>query len=189
MKTHLASLIGCCIIFAANAGFAAEPASASTMQSLARTFEGDWTLKVRFEPSAESKQGLEGTGRETWHASPANLVITEEESINAGPIKMLIAGLFWTDQVTHTLHALDCNNQNPHVCGVADAIDGVRVHWDEKELVVEENEAGPNGEKMISRIVWSDITPSSFTETGYIGPPGGPFKKGMTLLATKNEQR
>jgi hypothetical protein len=83
------------------------------------------------------------------------------------------------------LHALDCNNQNPHVCGIKDVLDSVVVHWDGKQLIVEEQEPGPHGEKMISRIVWSDITPTSFTETGYIGAPEGPIKKGMTLLATR----
>jgi len=38
---------------------------------------------------------------------------------------------------------------------------------------------------MTSRVTWSDITPSSFTETGYLAPAGGPFKKVMTVHATR----
>jgi hypothetical protein len=38
---------------------------------------------------------------------------------------------------------------------------------------------------MISRIVWSNITTTSFLEEGYIGPPGGPFTKGMTIHASR----
>jgi hypothetical protein len=63
--------------------------------------------------------------------------------------------------------------------------DSAAVRWDGKELVVEEKESGQNGQQMLSRVVWSKITPSSFTETAYFGPPGGRFKKGMTMIATK----
>src|SRR4051812_41359050 len=100
-------------------------------------------------------------------------------------MKMAIVGLFWMDHVTGKLQALDCDNQSPHTCGIKDALDGVTVQWDGRELIVEEPEPGPGGKMMTSRIVWSDITPSSFTESAYFGQPGGPFKKGMTILATR----
>ena len=38
---------------------------------------------------------------------------------------------------------------------------------------------------MTSRVAWSDITSNSFTETGYLAPPGGPFQKVMTIHATR----
>lgn len=171
--------------------FAAAPAqsgqqgASAELQSLAKLFAGTWTLRVTFEPTPEIPKGLHGTGEETWRAVAGGLTLTDEESITAGPIKMALLGLFWTDHVTGQLRALDCNNQNPHTCDLEDARGALTVHWDGHELVVEEPEAGPDGKPMTSRVVWSDITTSSFTETGYLGPPGGPFKKGMTLLGTR----
>jgi hypothetical protein len=155
------------------------------LHSLAKSVVGTWNLKLTFEPSAEAPKGIQGIGEEIWRSGPLGLTLTDEESFTAGRMKMTIVGLFWMDHVTRKLQALDCNNQNPHTCGLKDALDGVTVQWDGRELIVEEPESGPDGKQMISRIVWSDIKPSSFTETGYFGPPGGPFKKGMTLLATR----
>ena len=157
------------------------------LSSIAKLLAGTWNLKVNFEPSSQAPKGIQGVGEETWRADSVGLTLIDEESFSAGPMKMSIVGLFWTDHLTHKLKALDCNNQNPHTCGVKDALDGVVVQWDGRQLTVEEPEPGPDGKQMISRIVWSDIKPSSFTETGYFGPPGGPFKKGMTLLATRKQ--
>lgn len=159
--------------------------SAADLQSLAKLMAGTWNLKVNLEPSPEAPKGLQGTGEETWRPGPADLTLTDEETFSAGPMKATIVGLFWTDHATHKLHALDCNNQNPHTCDLKDAVNGTTVQWDGRELTVEEPEPGPDGKMMVSRIVWSDIKSSSFTETGYFGPPGGPFKKGMTILATR----
>ena len=155
------------------------------LSSLAKVMTGAWDLKVNLEPSPEAPKGTQGVGEETWRSGPNGLTLTDEESFSAGPMKLTLVGLFWVDHVTGKLQALDCNNQNPHTCGLKDALDGMTVKWDGQELIVEEPEPGPDGKLMISRIVWSDIKPSSFTETGYFGPPNGPFKKGMTVLATR----
>jgi hypothetical protein len=157
----------------------------SDLQSLTKLMEGTWNLKVNMEPTTEAPKGIQGVGEETWRSAPLGLTLTDEESFSAGPMKVTIVGLFWTDHATQKLRGLDCNNQNPHTCDLKDAVDGLTVQWDGRELIVEEPEPGPNGKQMMSRIVWSDIKPSSFTETGYFGPPGGPFKKGMTVLATR----
>ena len=157
------------------------------LPSLAKLMVGTWNLKVSLEPSPEAPKGLQGVGEETWRSASLDLTLTDEESFSAGPMKITLMGLFWMDHVTHKLQALDCNNQNPHTCGLKDALNGVTVQWDGKELIVDEPESGPDGKQMISRIVWSDITPSSFTETGYLGPLGGSVKKGMTILASRKK--
>ena len=162
-----------------------QQAGTADLQSLAKLMTGTWNLKVNLEPSSETPKAVQGAGEETWRSGPGGLTLTDEETFSAGPMKLTLVGLFWTDHATHKLQALDCNNQNPHTCGLKDALDGNTVQWDGRQLIVEEPEPDPNGKMMISRIVWSDITPSSFTESAYYGPPGGPFKKGMTILATR----
>jgi hypothetical protein len=186
MRTLIRVPIACIVLVLPTfSALLAADAPTPNLQSLARTLAGDWRLQVHLEGGTQTPKGFDGVGKETWRASAGDMTLTEEESMSAGPMNMIITGLFWTDQVTHELHALDCNNQNPHVCGIKDALDSVAVRWDGKELVVEEKEGIKNGEQMMSRIVWSKITPSSFTETGYFGPSGGPFQKGMTMVATK----
>jgi hypothetical protein len=161
--------------------------SAADLQSLAKLMKGTWNLKVNLDPTPQAPKGIQGVGEETWRTAPLGLTLTDEETFTVGPMKMAIVGLFWMDHATRKLQALDCSNQNRHTCSVKDALDGLTVQWDGRELIVEEPEPGADGKMMTSRIVWSDIKASSFTETAYFGPPGGPFKKGMTILATRRQ--
>jgi hypothetical protein len=159
------------------------PQPTAEMQSLIKAFSGHWSLKLKFEPSKEMPQGLESTGEEAWHAGPEGLTFTEE-GFTAGPHAIIVVVTFWRDLTTNDFHAMDCNNQNPHTCDVKGAVDDVVVHWTGGELTVDEKELS-HGRMVTSRIVWSDITANSFTETGYLGPPGGPFQKRMTIYATR----
>jgi hypothetical protein len=155
------------------------------MQSLIKAFSGHWSLKLKFEPSKETPQELEGTGDETWHAGPEGLTLTDEEVFTAGPRTIVIVGILWRELKTKEFRAMDCDNQNPHTCDLKGALDDVVVHWTGSELTIDEKELSAQGKMMTSRIVWSDITANSFTETGFLGPPGGPFQKAMTIHATR----
>ena len=185
MKTLISGvLITSLSFFSAPSHTRAAETSKDELQKLANSLSGNWKLKVRFEPNASSPSGFEGSGEEIWHLTPGGLLLIDEESLSAGSMKMQIVGLFWADGVSHELRALDCNNENQHTCDLKDAREGITVRWNGSELIVEEPESF-NGKPMISRIVWSNITSSSFLEEGFIGPPGGPFTKGMTIQASR----
>ena len=166
-------------------GDASTPQPTGEMQTLIKAFSGHWSLKLKFEPSTEMPQGLEGTGAETWHPGPEGLTLTDEEVLTAGPQTVIVVGLLWRDSKTKEFHAMDCSNQIPHTCDLKGAVDDVVVHWTGSELTIDEKEISSQGKVMTSRAVWSDITANSFTETGYLGSPGGPFQKVMTILATR----
>ena len=165
-------------------GGAKAPPPTSSMDSLISAFSGRWSLKLAFEPSKEMPQGLEGTGEESWHAGPQGLTLTDEEVFSVGPQTLIVVGLLWRDMKTRELHALDCSNQNASTCDLKGAIADVVVHWTGSELTIDEKELS-QGTIMTSRVTWSDITANSFTETGYLAPPGGPFQKIMTIHATR----
>ena len=167
------------------AGDLRTPQPTGDMQTLIRAFSGHWSLKLKLEPSKETPGGLEGAGEEFWHAGPEGLTFTDEEVFTAGPQTILIVGLLWQDLKTKDFHAMDCSNQNPHTCDLKGAVEDVVVHWTGSELTIDEKEFSPQGKMMTSRAVWSDITANSFRETGYLGSPGGPFQKIMTILATR----
>ena len=167
------------------AGDANTPQPTGEMQTLIKAFSGHWSLKLKFEPSRETPRGLEGTGEETWHAGPEGLTFTDEEVLTAGPQTIIVVGILWRDQKTREFHAMDCSNQISHTCDLKGAVDDVVVHWTGSELTIDEKEISSQGKVMTSRAVWSDITANSFTETGYLGSPGGPFQKVMTILATR----
>jgi len=154
------------------------------MPALIKAFEGHWSLKLQFEPSKDTPRGLDGTGEETWHAGPEGLTLTDEEILAAGPHTSIVVGIFWRDPKTKAFHALDCSNEIPVTCDLKGAISDVVVHWTGSKLTVDEKEFS-QGRMMTSRVAWSDITANTFTETGYLAPPGGPFKKVMTIHATR----
>jgi hypothetical protein len=60
----------------------------------------------------------------------------------------------------------------------------VVVHWTASVLTIDEKELS-HGKVMTSRVEWTDITTNTFRETGDLAPPGGPFRKVMTIHATR----
>lgn len=185
MKVLISGVLLTCLSFSSTAPYArAAETAKGELQSIADSLSGNWKLKVKFEPTSSSPNGIEGTGEENWQLTSGGLVLLDDESFIAGSMKMQIVGIFWADGASHVLRALDCNNQNQHTCDLKDAKDGINVRWNGRELIVEEPESF-EGKPMISRIVWSKITSTSFLEEGYIGPAGGPFKKGMTVQASR----
>ena len=167
-----------------SSGDAKAPQPAGEMDSLISAFSGHWSLKLAFEPSKEMPQGLEGTGEETWHAGPQGLTFTDEEVFTVGGQTVVVVGILWRDAKTKVFHAMDCSNQNASTCDLKGAVADVVVHWTGSELTIDEKELS-QGQMMTSRVTWSDITATTFTETGYLAPPGGPFQKVMTIHATR----
>ena len=166
-------------------GDAKAPRPTREMQALINAFSGHWSLKLTFEPSKEVPRGIEGTGEETWHAGPEGLTLTDEEVLTGGPQTIIVVGIFWRDLKTREFHAMDCSNQISHTCDLKGAVDDLIVRWTGNELTVDEKELS-KGRMMTSRVAWSDITANSFTETGYLASPGGPFRKVMTIHATRS---
>lgn len=166
------------------AGDTNTPPPAAEMPTLVRAFAGHWSLQVTFEPSKEMPQGLQGTGTETWRAGPDAVTLTDEEVFTVGPDTAIVVGILWQDRKTRAFHAMDCSNQMSNTCDAKGAADDVVVRWTGSELTIDEKELS-HGTMMTSRVAWSDITATTFTETGYLAPPGGPFQKMMTIHATR----
>ena len=160
------------------------PQPSAEMQTLIKAFAGHWSLKLKLEPSKESPQGLESTGEESWRATAGGVTLTDEEVFTAGPQTIIVVGILWQDPTSKAFHAMDCSNQNPHTCDLKGAASDVLVHWTGTKLTIDEKELS-HGKMMTSRAEWSDITASTFTETGSLAPPGGPFQTVMTIHATR----
>jgi len=173
---------------ASSAGNANAPQPTGEMQTLIKALSGHWSVKLKFEPSSETPQGLEGTGDETWHAAPGGLTFTDEEVFTTGSQTMIVVGILWRDLKTKEFHAMDCSSDMSHTCDLKGALEDVVVHWTGSELTIDEKELS-QGKMMTSRVAWSDITSNSFTETGYLAPPNGTFQKVMTIHATRTAAR
>jgi ketosteroid isomerase-like protein len=155
------------------------------LQSLIKALSGPWSLAVKFEPNPEMPDGLVATGEETWRAGPGGFTVLEEERLPTPAGDAFLLGIIWWDGKTNSLHGMGCNNQLPFTCDLKGGLNDITIGWDGKQFTVDEWETH-DGKKSLWHEVWSDITPSSFTQSGEYGEPGGPRKRLFTIHATKN---
>ena len=159
--------------------------SASTkLQSLADALSGKWRLSVRFEPTAQMPSGVTGIGEETWHAGPGGYTLIEEEQIPMPGGEGYLLGIIWWDSRAKRFQGMECNNQLPFTCDLKGALSDITITWDGKTFGIEELETH-NGKKTIWREVWSNITPTSFVQTGDVTQPDGSTTRFMTIRGTK----
>jgi hypothetical protein len=158
----------------------------SDLASLIKALSGRWSLQVKFEPSPEMPKGLTSSGEETWRPAIGGLTLLEEErvSIPAGDLSLL--GIIWWDTKAKGLHGMECNNQAPYTCDIKGALNDITMTWDGKQFTINEWETHDN-KKTLWHEVWSDITPTSYTQTGDVQEPGGSTTRIFTIQASKME--
>jgi hypothetical protein len=159
--------------------------SSPEIQSLIKALSGKWSVSVKFEPNPAMPNGVNGTGEETWRAGPGGFTFLDEEHLPTPARDVFLLGIIWWDGKTKSFHGMECNNQLPNTCDLKGALNDVTMKWDGKEFTIDELETSPDGKRTIWHEVWSDITPTSFAQTGDMGAPGGPFKRFLTIRGTR----
>ncbi len=150
------------------------------MQSLTKALSGRWSLTVQ---SAGSNATFKG--EEVWHAGPGGLTLVEEESLHIPGQELFLLGVIWWDNTTHSFHGMECNNNLAYGCDLKGALNDITLKWDGKQLVLTEQETH-NGKKTVWHEAFSEITATSFTQTGDSSDAaGGPSTRVLTIHATK----
>jgi hypothetical protein len=155
------------------------------IESLTKALTGEWSLSVNFEPGSSTPNGLTNTGEETWRPGPGGFTLLEEEHLPMPEAEVFLLGIVWWNTVTKSLHGMECQNLLPYTCDVKGAQNDITMNWDGKQFVIDEVETSKTGKKSVWHEVWSDITPTSFVQTGEYGDPGGPRKRLFTIHATR----
>ncbi len=107
----------------------------------------------------------------------------EEEHFGTAPHEVFLFALMWWDKSTKSLRGILCNNSGPATCNV-DTYANSTLVWDGTRLVIDLK--FPQGDKrMLWHEVFSDFTPTSFTQTGDMGEEGGALKRVVTIHATR----
>ena len=158
----------------------------SQLASLIKALSGRWSLQVKFEPSSEMPNGLATTGEETWHPAIGGLTFLEEERVSTPAGDLSLLGVMWWDAKAMSLHGMECNNQLPYTCDLKGALNDITMAWDGKQFAINESETH-NNKKTVWHEVWSDITPTSYTQTGEIEVPGGATTRVFTIQAKRVE--
>ena len=157
---------------------------ASEIQDLTRALSGHWTLSVNWEPDGTTK-GLVNSGEETWRPGPGGYTLIEEEQLQMHGQQDFLLGILWWDSASKSVKGMECQNLLPYTCDVKGARSDITMGWDGEQFVIDEIETSKSGQKSIWHETWSDITPTSFVQTGEYGPPGGSRKKLFTIHATR----
>ena len=161
------------------------PKPSTEIESLTKALTGEWSLSVKFEPSASAPNGLANIGEETWRQGPGGFTLLEEEHLRMPEGELFLLGVLWWNTATNSLHGMECQNLLPYTCDVKGAQNDITMSWDGKQFVIDEMETSKSGKKSVWHEVWSDITPNSFTQTGEYGEPGGPRQRLFTIHATR----
>lgn len=174
------------LIAAANAqSLTPAPGPSAEVAGLTKALEGKWALSVKFEPSTSTPNGSVNTGEETWRPGPGGFTLLEGEHLRMPDGDLFLLGVVWWNAATKALQGMECQNRLPYTCDVKGAQNDIKMSWDGKQLVIDEMETSKAGKKSAWHEVWSDITPSSFTQTGEYGPPGGAMQRLFTIHATR----
>jgi hypothetical protein len=111
--------------------------------------------------------------------------LLEEEHLRMPEEEAFLLGIVWWNTATKSFHGMECQNLLPYTCDVKGAQNDITMNWDGKQFVIDEVETSKTGKKSIWHEVWSEITPTSFVQTGEYGDPGGPRTRLFTIHATR----
>jgi hypothetical protein len=162
----------------------ATPQPPPEILSLEKALVGHWSTTYEFEPGTMApKVNGTGKGEEVWRTSPGAFVLMEEEDIQAPFGEMFVFAIHWWDKSTNSLRGMLCNNSGPGACNV-DTYTNSTLKWDGKQLTID-MQFPQKDKKMLWHEVWSNITSTSFTQTGDVGEVNGPLKRAVTIHGTK----
>ena len=157
---------------------------AAELQSLGRAFSGNWSLAVKYAADEKMPNGFTGTGQEIWHAGPGGFTLLEEERLPSPRGDAYLLGVLWWDSGTKKLQGMECNNHLPYTCDLKGALNDITLTWDGKQFAIDERETH-NHKTYIWHEAWSEITESSFLQTGDVREPDGRSTRLFTIRGTK----
>ena len=146
------------------------------MQKLFNAFLGTWRVTEKIEPSEMMPNGGMGEGEEVYRAGPGGVSIIEEIHLKESTGEISGLGVGWWDAKAHGYRAVWCDSENPAGCILMAHL----AKWEGDDFVLGD-EFERNGKKFIFKEVFSEITPTSLTQTLYQGEAGKELKKLATL--------
>lgn len=166
------------------------PHPSSEMQRVADALIGTWSIAEKYEPDEWTPKGGVGQGEEVWRPGPGGFTLMEEyHSKNPGGETFGLALMWW--DADKGFQGIWCVSDNPKGCDSSGIANGATANgatkWENNELVIN-TEFERNGKKLVWHEVFSEITPTSFTQTADMGEKGGTLKRWVTIHATRVAQ-
>jgi hypothetical protein len=165
---------------AASADSSSTPAPPSTvspnpeMQKVFNSQLGRWSQRL------ERADGSTGDGEAVWRPGPGGMSLVENEFIRSTAGDFIGLSVTWWDETVKGYRALWCDNKIKSGCLVMSK----PAHWEGDEFVLrDEFESG--GKKLMFKEIESQITPTTYTLTTYLGESESQLKPTSTIHATK----
>jgi len=156
---------------------------APEIQKLSNAFLGTWSVTEKIEPSQTMPNGGTGRGEEVYRLGPGEHSFTEELHLNEPTGEISGFGVAWWDENAKGYRAVWCDSQNPGGCSLMAHL----AKWEGGQFVLGD-EFEKDGKKFNFKEVFSQITPTSFTQTLYQGEAGKELRRLSTIYATKLAQ-
>ncbi|HXY30483.1 MAG TPA: hypothetical protein VEI06_07215 [Gemmatimonadaceae bacterium] len=159
------------------------PQPSPELQSLTKALAGRWATTYAFTPPSPTAADSTGRGEEVWRPGPGGFTLLEEEHISTASRDEFLIAIQWWDSSAHRLRGMLCNNSGPSTCDV-DSYTNSTLTWDGRQLVIDLRFSRKD-KRMVWHEVWSDITPTSFTQTGDVGEVGGTLTRVVAIRGTR----
>ena len=110
--------------------------------------------------------------------------IIEQEHIPSPYGEAFLTGVIWWDSTKKQLAGMECNSQLPFTCDLKGALNDITVTWDGKRFEIDEIETH-EGKRTVWHEYWTDITPTSFVQSGDVTQPDGTTVRLMSIRGTR----
>jgi hypothetical protein len=79
---------------------------------------------------------------------------------------------------------MDCNSQLPFTCDLKGALNDITLTWDGTRFQIDELETH-DGKRTVWHEYWTDITPTSFVQSGDVTQADGTTVRFMNIRGTR----
>jgi hypothetical protein len=151
------------------------------MTRLIKMMSGNWTVIEKSQPSPMMPNGGSGQGSAVMTAGPGGMSLMEKyHSSGLMGSNFNGFGTFWWDPKAQVYRGLWCDTMTPGGCDASGT-----TKWDGDKLVGT-MEGDMNGQKVVTRFIYSDWKPNSFMMTMEMGPDVNSMKEAMTISYTRS---
>lgn len=158
-------------------GMPPAPKPSADMQKLSKMLVGTWNTEEKFEPMM-GMPGGEGKGKAVFTKGPGGMSIIENYNSTNSMGKFSGHGVFYWDDKAKAFTGIWCDTMSPHGC------DNGGVSKFEGDKLVGTMETDMGGQKIKTRMTYSDFKPDSFVFT-MENEANGSFQKAGTITYSK----
>jgi len=150
------------------------------MTKLINMFSSTWTTAEKSDPNPMMPKGGTGKGTAVMTPGPGGMSLMEKYH-SSGMMGSSFNGFgtFWWDPKAQLYRGLWCDTMTPGGCDASGT-----TKW-EGDNLVGTMEGEMNGQKMVTRFVYSDWKPNSFVMKMESGPDANSMKDMMTITYTR----